>query len=185
MDIGSLFLILGILIPVVLFIIRPFLIHKSSVLSNIELKLSVLLADQERLIDTLQELDFDHSMGKIPEVDYSTQRAGLLSHAADVMHQVDDLRIETPAVNLTSQADSIASTSSSSSQPVLKRPGKRPIPGGTVPDDEMEALIAARRRERSEKAAGFCPQCGKPIQLSDRFCPRCGATLTLEENRET
>jgi NADH pyrophosphatase NudC (nudix superfamily) len=185
MDIGSLFLILGILIPVVLFISRPFLIHKSNIVSSIDLKLSVLLAEQERLINTIQELDFDHSMGKIPEVDYSTQRAGLLSHAADVMRQVDALRIETPAVYLTSQTESIAAASPSSGQVALKRPGKRSIPAGTVQDDEMEALIAARRRERSEKAAGFCPQCGKPIQLSDRFCPRCGAPLILEENRET
>ncbi len=36
-------------------------------------------------------------------------------------------------------------------------------------------LIANRRRARSEKSSGFCPQCGKPIQKSDRFCPKCGA----------
>ncbi|NJD58819.1 MAG: hypothetical protein C3F13_06135 [Anaerolineales bacterium] len=29
----------------------------------------------------------------------------------------------------------------------------------------------------SEKAAGFCPKCGKPVHASDRFCPKCGATL--------
>jgi predicted amidophosphoribosyltransferase len=41
----------------------------------------------------------------------------------------------------------------------------------------MEALIASRRRERPEKAAGFCPRCGKPVQKLDRFCPKCGTAL--------
>ena len=45
------------------------------------------------------------------------------------------------------------------------------------PDDELEALLANRRRERQEKSAGFCPQCGGALQQSDRFCPKCGASL--------
>jgi ribosomal protein S27AE len=45
-------------------------------------------------------------------------------------------------------------------------------------------LIASRRRERLEKAAGFCPQCGKPVQISDKFCPRCGASLLVEEGQK-
>ena len=47
-----------------------------------------------------------------------------------------------------------------------------------APDDEMEVLIANRRRVRQGKAAGFCPQCGGPLQKSDRFCPKCGAKMT-------
>ncbi|MBK5108490.1 MAG: zinc ribbon domain-containing protein, partial [Anaerolineales bacterium] len=44
-------------------------------------------------------------------------------------------------------------------------------------DDEVELQLAARRRSREGKSAGFCPQCGRPIQESDRFCPKCGNTL--------
>ncbi|MFQ5617019.1 MAG: zinc-ribbon domain-containing protein, partial [Anaerolineales bacterium] len=46
-----------------------------------------------------------------------------------------------------------------------------------LPDDEIEALIATRRRSRKEKSAGFCPQCGRAAQKSDKFCSKCGATL--------
>ena len=45
-------------------------------------------------------------------------------------------------------------------------------------DDDLEVLLANRRRARSEKSAGFCPKCGGPVQKSDRFCPKCGTTLT-------
>jgi NADH pyrophosphatase NudC (nudix superfamily) len=53
---------------------------------------------------------------------------------------------------------------------------RRKEPSSTTGDD-LEALIAARRRARQEKASGFCPNCGKPVQESDRFCPKCGARL--------
>jgi predicted amidophosphoribosyltransferase len=44
----------------------------------------------------------------------------------------------------------------------------------TGSDDLVEQKIANRRRERNEKSAGFCPNCGGPLQKSDRFCPKCG-----------
>ena len=47
-------------------------------------------------------------------------------------------------------------------------------------DDDLEQLIAARRRERQEKAVGFCPRCGAALQKSDRFCAKCGAVLEVE-----
>jgi len=44
-------------------------------------------------------------------------------------------------------------------------------------DDDLESMIAARRKTRKEKSAGFCPKCGKPILVSDRFCPSCGKAI--------
>jgi predicted amidophosphoribosyltransferase len=49
--------------------------------------------------------------------------------------------------------------------------------GSGAPDDELETLLANRRRVRSEKSGGFCPQCGGAVQKSDRFCPKCGGRL--------
>jgi hypothetical protein len=45
-------------------------------------------------------------------------------------------------------------------------------------DDDLEHQIANRRRSRKEKTGGFCPKCGKPIQMSDKFCPKCGAKVS-------
>jgi rubrerythrin len=44
-------------------------------------------------------------------------------------------------------------------------------------DTDLEEMLAARRSARKEKAAGFCPNCGKPVMKSDKFCPSCGKTL--------
>jgi rubrerythrin len=53
--------------------------------------------------------------------------------------------------------------------------GRKQAVAVAAPDDAVEAMLADRRRVRQEKAAGFCPQCGGPVQKSDRFCPKCGA----------
>jgi predicted amidophosphoribosyltransferase len=47
-----------------------------------------------------------------------------------------------------------------------------------VSDDELESMISSRRKGRTNKSAGFCPRCGKPVMVTDRFCPSCGKSLT-------
>ncbi len=182
MDLGSIFFILGILTLVILFISLPFIKPKTSRMIGGEQKMSSLLAEQERIINALLELDFDHNLGKIPEEDYPTQRRGLLTQGALVMHQLDTFRAESiPGEGLIVDAAGNSLRADSSKASIRKgRGGKRPL---TTPDDDLEVLLAARRRERGEKAGGFCSQCGNPIQQSDRFCPRCGESLSPVENK--
>ncbi|GAB4474202.1 MAG: hypothetical protein Kow0088_10090 [Anaerolineales bacterium] len=168
MDIGSIFLLFGILLLVIIYIARPFLLHRATLVSKEEHTLSALLAEKERLLNAIQELDFDYTLGKIPAEDYPGQRSALITEAAQVIQQIDTLR-QQPAA---SKEKSPASTQRT--QP------RRPANGQASADDEIEALIASRRRDRTEKAAGFCPHCGKPIQKSDRFCSKCGTPI-LEE----
>jgi predicted amidophosphoribosyltransferase len=44
-------------------------------------------------------------------------------------------------------------------------------------DDEIESMLAARRKGRSAESAGFCPRCGKPVLSTDQFCSNCGKAL--------
>lgn len=176
MDIGSIFLLLGLLILVGLFISRPFLVHRATLVTKEEQTRSSLLAERERLLNALQELDFDYTLGKIPAADYPVQREALLSETALVMKQLDSLLQEGFGGNGTSQVEKNAIPS-----PQTKT--RRTVVTDAPPDDDLEALIAARRREKMEKAAGFCPQCGKPVLQSDRFCPKCGAHLALDEGQ--
>lgn len=168
MDIGSVLLLLGLLLMVVLYLVRPFLLHRSTLVTKEEHTLSYLLAEKERLLDAIQELDFDHTLGKIPEADYPLQRAALVAEAAAVVQQIETLRQQQPLPK------EPARTLQTVTQP------RRAASLEASPDDEIEALIASRRRERSEKAAGFCPHCGRPVQQSDRFCSKCGTPLLVE-----
>lgn len=171
MDIGSIFLILALALAVSVFIARPFLERPAGGAATIgpafesrEHLRSALLAEQERVLDALQELDFDHTLGKIPEEDYPTQRKHLLARGAEVMGELDRLesREETPDVEERLEAAIAA---------------RRADAGNIGAGDAIEDQIAARRRAREEKSIGFCPRCGRPLQKSDKFCPKCGTAL--------
>jgi hypothetical protein len=158
MDSGSIFLIVALVLLVILFIGRPLFFPSTKPPSPrgnsdrmIEREHSALLAKRDGVINALQELDFDNALGKIPEKDYPSRREALLLVGAQALRQLDQ----------TGSPQTVEKTA--------------PLPV-TQEDDDLEILISTRRRSRLEKAAGFCPQCGNPVQKSDKFCYHCGRT---------
>ncbi len=160
MDIGSIFLILAVILLTGLYIARPFFERRTSIDAHHEHELSMLLAERDRVINALSELDFDHALNKIPEEDYPLRRRQLVQQGAETLRQLDELQgVFASDDTATGQLES-----------ALDLPAH--------PDDALEARIAARRRAREEKSGGFCPQCGGAVVQSDRFCPKCGAQLS-------
>ena len=182
MDIGSIFLILGLFILVGLFISRPFLERTSVSVSQEEHEYSALLAERDRLLNALQELDFDNALGKVPEDDYPSQRSALLQRGAEVLRQLDTYQKEVPEGDLSAGMEDRLEAAIAARRADAARVNAAPqlqtvegIPNSQgAADDDLEALLASRRRDRREKAAGFCSQCGGAVQKSDRFCPKCG-----------
>jgi hypothetical protein len=180
MDIGAIFLILAVTLLAGLFISRPFtdqMPHRAAAPNQPgadESERSSLLAEYERQLNALQEMDFDHRMGKIPDEDYPQQRQAVLTAAAELLHRLDASEPTVPPA-----PDSPAAQAGDNGRSVEERVAEALIarPLSITAGDDLEALIAARRRARQEKASGFCPACGKPVQESDRFCPKCGARL--------
>jgi len=183
MDIGSLLLILGLLLLVALFIARPLLEKRSVAVSQEEHELSAMLAERYRLLNSLQELDFDYALGKIPEEEYPAQRSLLVQQGVEILRKLDELQ----GVSATQDIDvrleaAIAARRADASRLQVAVAGNgasamRAAAHTAGPDDDLEAIIASRRRQRKEKSAGFCPQCGGPVQKSDRFCPKCGTKV--------
>jgi len=168
MDIGSIFLILAVLIPVVIYIARPLMERKSTAVTVEEHDYSALLAERDRVLNALQELEFDHTLGKIPESQYPSQRNSLMRYGAEILRQIDEYEgIPVGTAVDDHLEDAIAA--------------RKTAVAVADPDDELEALIAARRRDQKSngqsKTGGFCPQCGNCVQESDRFCPKCGQAL--------
>ena len=190
MDIGSILLILALLILVGLFIARPIFERKAVIVTSQtgqdDHEFSTLLAEKDRILNALQELDFDQTLGKIPEEDYPAQRALLLQQGASILRQLDQYNHRVLAGDAEERIEAAiaarrADVSRQGSLPSLEGEEALLDQGSTSPvtaDDEVEARIAARRRERQGKSAGFCPQCGMPVQKSDLFCPKCGKQLT-------
>src|SRR5689334_3188954 len=91
MQIGSIFLILAVLILVAIYLYAPFTLRELRLRSGESSEISALKAERDRVIDALRELDFDHTLGKIPPEDYPMQRAELLQKGADVLRRLDEL----------------------------------------------------------------------------------------------
>ena len=170
MELGSFFLALAVLLAVGLYVGQPFFERGGRRRSSTEAhEVSSLMAERDRVVNALQELDFDFQLNKIPAEDYPAQRAELLKKGADVLKQLDAL---TPATtNGKATVDRIESAVAA------RRADLSNAPIAVRTDDDVEALIATRRKARKDKSGGFCPRCGKPALASDRFCPHCGKSI--------
>lgn len=169
MDIGAIFLILAVMLAVGIYLYAPFLHRNARRPVTEEHEISSLMAERDRVINALQELDFDHSLGKIPEEDYPFQRAELLQKGGEVLRKLDGL---TPGTGTAAGANERLERAAAA------RRADAPSTTAAPSDDEIESMLAARRKARGERSAGFCPRCGKPVLASDRFCPNCGKSLT-------
>jgi hypothetical protein len=165
MELGTILLLLAVLILVILFVTRP-LTGSRLVESHHEQSVSAALAERERVLNALQELDFDHNLGKIPADEYPTQRAVLVQKGAAILRRLDELQAAQPAPAPDRSEESLAARRSATAS--------RPAP---LSDEDVEDLIARRRAARRDRTAGFCPKCGKPVLQSDQFCPSCGKAL--------
>lgn len=195
--VGSLFLILALALIVVLYIGRPFLVNTEqkpagstkAIEHDREHQISSLLAERDRVLNALQELDFDYSLGKIPVEEYPQQRAALLKNGSDVLRALDEMTAVTSAKDQTAEdrieaavaarrADAAHPSAVSQEVPQTQIQAAAVGAGGNGKGkDALEEMIAARKRQRGESAAGFCPRCGKPVQKSDKFCSKCGTIL--------
>jgi hypothetical protein len=159
MELGAIFLLLGMAVIVIVFVAQPFTTHwRTRAQSSHEI--SALLAERERAINALLELDADNAIGKIPAEEYSSQRAGLVRKGADILRRLDEIQKAQPAPVKETVRPVIAETSSNAPS-----------------DEDLEDLISQRRTIRQLKTAGFCPNCGKPVLQSDQFCPSCGQII--------
>lgn len=167
MEAGAILLLAAVLLIISAVVVRPLIPSKRDAKSSGRGKvqtsdaanhqLSVLLAEKERLLNTIQEMDFDHETGKIPDELFTEQRGELVQNAAAILRQLAELGYSQPM-----SAGGLSKTVS-------------PVTAGTY--DDLDELIARRKLERNTKPTGFCPKCGQTLHANDRFCPKCGTTI--------
>src|SRR4026207_705277 len=151
MQLTAIFFSLAILILVGIYLYAPFMERRARRVTEEEHELSALMAERDRVINSLQELDFDFKLGKIPEEDYPLQRSTLLQKGAEILRQIDTL-----APQVTSTPD----TEARLERAIAARRADASVAKVAVSDDDLESMISSRRRGRTNKSAGFCPKCG-------------------------
>ena len=152
MDIGSILVGLALALVVGAYIGMPILTKSGRQVTVEDRELSELQAQRDRILNRVQELDMDFTMGKILEGDYKVERQILMLQGADVLKRIDTLVGNAPA------------------QVVVKSA-----------DDEIEAAVARLRGKTHESTAGYCPSCGSEVQEGDAFCTHCGTSLEISE----
>lgn len=116
MPLSSILLLLALLVLVALFVARPFLDPRSADEVDYADEISPWIAERDRVLDALAELDNDFQLGKVPEDVYQPQRSQLLAKGAQALGELEKLDV------MRSKADH------------------------NLSDDELEKLIAARKR---------------------------------------
>jgi hypothetical protein len=89
MDLGAILILLALLIAVGLFLAAPLMRGARPRPLDESPEISALLAERDRVINALQELDFDFKLGKVPEDGYPAQRAELLQRGASILKELD------------------------------------------------------------------------------------------------
>jgi rubrerythrin len=168
MDIGAIFFTLAVVTLVGMYVGQPYIQRRGRRASQEDHEVSTLMAEYDRAVNTLQELDFDNALGKVPAEDYPRQRAELLAKGADLLRKLDAMQPQETGRDAESRMEAAVAS---------RRADASAQAGAILDDDDLESLIAARRKARNGKSAGFCPKCGKPILVSDRFCPSCGKAI--------
>ena len=176
MDLGAIFFTLAVVTLVGMYVGQPYIQRRGRRATQEDREYSALMAEYDRAVNTLQELDFDNTLGKVPTEDYPRQRAELLAKGADLLRKLDAL-----APPPSPKGKRATGKGNAESRMEVAVASRRADASGqkvaVLDDDDLESLIAARRKMRKDKSAGFCPKCGKPILVSDRFCPSCGKAI--------
>jgi hypothetical protein len=187
MDLTALFFSLALLVLVGIYLYAPLAKRNALPITEEEHELSALMAERDRILNALQELDFDFKLGKIPIEDYPVQRTELLQKGADILRKLDEITLPSPqALSPIGNGERVEGLDLETriERAVAARRADRIPTGSTrftepaLANEDVELMISARRKAHQKKSAGFCPKCGKPVMQSDRFCPSCGKALT-------
>lgn len=169
MDLGAIFFALGLVVLVGMYVGQPYIQRRGRRATQEDREYSSLMAEYDRAVNTLQELDFDNALGKVPAEDYPRQRAELLAKGADLLRKLDMMRPQETTRDAESRLEATVASRRADA------PAEKSV--SMLDDEDLESMIAPRRKSRKDKSAGFCPKCGKPILVSDRFCPSCGKAI--------
>ena len=146
MEIGSIFLVLAVIVMTGIYLYAPFTMRARRTRINETHEVSALKAERDRVINSLQELDFDFNLGKIPAGEYPDQRAALLQKGADILRRLDELApVASSAVNAEARIEKATAAGRADS-------GAK-TPNIVDTDDDLESMIAARRKEHKSKSA--------------------------------
>lgn len=151
MAFSSFLIVLVIFVLAGIIIVRPFLVEQKVSRPVVPQKYNSILAERERLLSSIEDLDLEYDLQKISSQEHTRNRDILLSQAAEVLVQLDKLE--------------------------KKVPKNMRVSAPVENEDDLEGMIETRRRELKGDKSRFCSHCGKAVKPEDQFCGKCGEKL--------
>lgn len=151
MELGSLLFVILLFFLSGLYILRPFLVNDQGGGRAGTTVRDSLIADKERLLQAIEEVDLEFELKKISAEEHTRNRDKLMVEAAGVLKELDKL-------------------------PKLSS-GKKSKAGQVQEEDALEKMIAERRQQIKSDQILKCPHCGEGVEKGAQFCSHCGGAL--------
>jgi len=151
MEFGSVLIVIFIFLLSGLYILRPFLISTDTGGGAGSTTRDLLVAEKERLLLAIEELDLEFELKKISSDEHTRNREVLLVEAVTVMKELDNLPKNEAA--------------------------KRKETATVRESDNLEKMIADRRKQLKGDKSIKCPHCGEAVDKDGQFCSHCGGAL--------
>ncbi len=179
LTLGSVLLGIALLLIVILYLARPFVMAEDEAVRLDREEVDGLLLRRDALLRQIRDLDDDMEAAKVAPELYQRNRPQLVRQAAVIMQQLDahgysDAPTAPIAADLDAQMEAAVRR--------LRTPQEV--------DADIEAAVRATRvaavapnaaaAAPAAPAASFCPKCGRRVDADDRFCPKCGYAFVQE-----
>jgi hypothetical protein len=151
MEFGSVLIVIFIFLLSGFYILRPFLVSTDTGGRAGSTLRDSLVAERERLLLAIEELDLEFELKKISSDEHARNREFLLFEAAKVIKEIDNL----PKKGAAKQKETA---------PVRD-------------DNDLEKMIADRRKQLKGDKSMKCPHCGEAVDKGGQFCSHCGGAL--------
>ena len=176
LTLGSVLLGIALLLIVILYLARPFVVAEDEAVRLDREEVDGLLLRRDALLRQIRDLDDDLEAAKVAPELYQRQRLQLVRQAAVVMQQLDAHGYsDAPAAIITPDVDA------------QMEAAVRRLRTPQEVDADIEAAVRAARVTAKPAAiptapasVAFCPQCGRRVEADDRFCPKCGYAFVQE-----
>jgi hypothetical protein len=151
MELGSLLIVILLFFLSGLFVLRPFLVKTESKGRAGTTLRDSLVAEKERLLQAIEEIDLEFELEKISAAEHTRNRDLLMVEAAGVLNELDQLP--------------------------KSKSGKKQKTAPVQEDDVLEKMIAERRKQLKSDQSLKCPHCDGTVEKGAQFCSHCGGAL--------
>ena len=177
LTIGSVLLGIALLLIVILYLARPFVMPEDEAVRLDREEVDGLVLRRDALLRQIRDLDDDMEAAKVAPELYQRNRPQLVRQAAVIMQQLDAHGYsDAPAAPIAADLDA------------QMEAAVRRLRTPEQVDADIEAAVRAARAAApvaatvpsAAAAVGFCPRCGRRVEADDRFCPKCGYAFAQE-----